>query len=445
MKPIIIKPVMKPVTVKSRDRYVGCALGAAAWLVASGAAAQAIEEIVVTATKREASVQEIPIAVSAFSGEDLAARGVQDLYGLQEVAPSISVYSANSTTNGGTIRIRGVGTTGNNPGLEAAVGTFIDGVYRSRAGLAFTDLVDVERIEVLRGPQGTLFGKNTSAGALSIITRKPQFDPEGSFSVSAGNLDAAKVQGSYSNALIDDVLAYRIAGLYHRRDGHMEDDFSSDAFDGRDRWSVKGQLLWTPADNVESRLIVDYTERSEDCCQARYVKINRETQGQSSTSRGALNNGESPGVIIDDLLQRVGRPLPDIGEKRTVGSNFDPFEDVEDWGVQNELRWQINDNVTLTSITAYREFEVSRGQDIDFSGADIAEPQYTSETFENLSQEFQVTFTAGDVDVLVGAYGYSEDIRSDGSIRLSTQGPEYLARLQTGLVDRSLARIIRES
>ena len=150
------------------------------YLFSANAEERAIEEIVVTATKRSESIQDVPIAVSAFTGEDLEARGVQDLYGLQEVAPSLAVYSSNSTSNGGTVRIRGVGTTGNNAGLEAAVGTFIDGVYRSRAGTAFNDLVDIERVEVLRGPQGTLFGKNTVAGALNILTKRPEFGTSGS-------------------------------------------------------------------------------------------------------------------------------------------------------------------------------------------------------------------------------------------------------------------------
>lgn len=172
----------------------------------------AIEEIVVTATRREQSIQDVPIAVSAFSGEDLEARGVQDLYGLQEVSPSISVYSSNSTSNGGTIRIRGVGTTGNNPGLEAAVGTFIDDVYRSRAGLAFSDFVDIDRVEVLRGPQGTLFGKNTSAGALHIITKKPEFERAGHLALSVGDFDDRQVQGSYTDGLVEDTLAFRLAG-----------------------------------------------------------------------------------------------------------------------------------------------------------------------------------------------------------------------------------------
>lgn len=409
----------------------------------ASAAEGAIEEVVVTATRREQSIQDVPIAVSAFSGDDLQARGVQDLYGLQEVSPSISVYSSNSTSNGGTIRIRGVGTTGNNPGLEAAVGTFIDDVYRSRAGLAFSDLVDIDRVEVLRGPQGTLFGKNTSAGALHIITKKPEFERAGHVALSAGNFDDWQVQGSYTDALIDDLLAFRLAGNVHQRDGYYEDEVTGDAYDSRDRWTVKGQVLWTPTANIENRFIADYTDRDEDCCPARYDFVNRTVQGQSSTSRGALSSGLPPGQVVDMLLAELGRPpipensaIPD--DEYEVGLNFEPFEKVEDWGVQNQLEWAINDTATLTSITAYREFDVERGQDIDFSGADIAEPQNTIESFENFSQEFRLTFSSGNVDFLFGAYYYTEDIVTDESIRLAEQGPRYLAAIQTGLVDMLL-------
>ncbi|MDE0177333.1 MAG: TonB-dependent receptor plug domain-containing protein, partial [Gammaproteobacteria bacterium] len=182
----------------------------------------AIETVIVTATKREESIQDVPIAVTAIAGEDLAARGVQDIYGLMEVAPSIVVYNSNSTTNGGTVRIRGVGTTGNNPGLEAAVGTFIDGIYRSRAGLAFNDLTDLDRVEILRGPQGTLFGKNTVAGAVNIITRKPEFENAFSISAGVGNLESREF-GLVANTIIsDDVLAGRLSVAYRQRDGYYE-------------------------------------------------------------------------------------------------------------------------------------------------------------------------------------------------------------------------------
>lgn len=135
----------------------------------------AIEEIVVTATKREESIQDIPIAVSAFQGEDLQNRGINDINQLQQVSPRLQINTSNSTTNGGTMRIRGVGTTGNNVGLEAAVGFFTDGICRSRSKQGLNELIDVQRIEVLRGPQGTLFGKNTSAGAVHVISNRPEY------------------------------------------------------------------------------------------------------------------------------------------------------------------------------------------------------------------------------------------------------------------------------
>ncbi len=398
------------------------------------AAAQDIEEILVTATRREESIQDVPIAVSAFAGEDLDARGVQDLYGLQEVSPSISVYSSNSTSNGGTVRIRGVGTTGNNPGLEAAVGTFIDGVYRSRAGQAFSDFVDIDRVEVLRGPQGTLFGKNTSAGALQIITKKPEFEQSSMVALSAGDFGAIKVQASATGPLADDRLAYRLSVNYHERDGYYEDNVTDDAYDSRERYSIKGQLLWQ-GDTWDNRLILDYTDRDEDCCPANFHSVNFNEQGPSATTRGILNLGEAPGVIINDLLAANGRPAErgDDDESWDVGVNFDPFELVEDKGIQNQLNWNISDNLSLTSITSYREFDVERGQDIDFTGADVLQPQYTNESFENFSQELQLQFNTERGSYLVGAYFYTEDIATDEAIRLAEDGPEYVSRYVVGL------------
>ncbi|MGI9323471.1 MAG: TonB-dependent receptor, partial [Pseudomonadales bacterium] len=392
----------------------------------------------VTATRREESIQDIPIAVSAFVGEDLISRGVQDLYGLQEVSPSVSVYSSNSTSNGGTLRIRGVGTTGNNPGLEAAVGTFIDGVYRSRAGQAFSDLIDIERVEILRGPQGTLFGKNTSAGALQILTKAPEFETSGSASFTAGDFGLLKAH-LISTGAITDKLAYRLSLQGHERDGYYEDDFNGDeAYDRRDRYTFKGQLLFAPSDNFESRLIYDYTEKKEDCCPANFEYFNDTTQGPSATTRGVLSSGHAPGAIVNDLLEAQGRPTEDANfpsDDYEVGVNFKPFEETEDWGIQNQASWQVNDRMELVSITAYREFEVSRGQDIDFSGADLLQPQYTAEKFENFSQELQLTWSTENSDWLIGAYFYTEDIASDESIRIGSQGPVYLSRYIVGLAD----------
>ena len=230
--------------------------------------AGSIEEITVTATKREANIQDVPIAISAFSGDDLQRRGIQDLEGLQQVAPSLIAYTSNSESNGGTLRIRGMGTTGNNAGLEAAVGTFIDGVYRSRSGQAFSELLDVERVEVLRGPQGTLFGKNTSAGAVHIITAKPEFDFNGHASYTIGDFNYDKGTLGITGPLVQEKLAYRLAAMFSQREGYYKDVDSSDKFSDRDRWSIKGQLLWTPTDTMDVRLIYDYADRDESCCPA---------------------------------------------------------------------------------------------------------------------------------------------------------------------------------
>lgn len=409
-----------------------------------------LEEVVVTATKREESIQDIPIAVSAFAGEDLTARGVHDLYGLQEVSPSISVYSSNSTSNGGTLRIRGVGTTGNNPGLEAAVGTFIDGVYRSRAGQAFADLVDIERVEVLRGPQGTLFGKNTSAGALQILTREPEFQQGGNASVAVGDFGTLRGHVSLTGPLTERI-AYRASLQTHQREGFYEDDNTGDAYDSRDRYTFKGQLLFNVTDNVETRFIYDYTERDEDCCPANYEYFNASSDptkplaerdgipGTSSTTRGFL--AEPAGDIVNDLLDRLDRPQVAASSPHTtgghkddwtVGVNHKPVEDVKDWGLQNQTSWQINDRMELKSITAYREYDVFRQQDIDFSGADILQPQNINEKFENFSQEFQFTWNTDRVDYLFGLYFYTEDIVSDESIRIGSQGAEFLSRYIIG-------------
>ncbi|MDE0366540.1 MAG: TonB-dependent receptor [Gammaproteobacteria bacterium] len=368
-----------------------------------------IEEMIVTATKREESIQDVPIAVSAFSGEDLSARGVHDIYGLMEVAPSIAVYSSNSTSNGGTLRIRGVGTTGNNPGLEAAVGTFIDGIYRSRAGLAFNDLIDIDRVEILRGPQGTLFGKNTVAGAVNIVTRKPEFENNASMTVGVGNLDSQEYGFVGNMVIADDVLAGRIAYSHRKRDGFYNDVDSGEAYDNRDRHNIRGQLLWTPNDRVEARLIADYTEKDESCCPAAFW-IN----GPSSPVVAILGGDIAPFEVDNDAR---------------VGVNYEPYEDVEEWGVSLDVLWEVGDSMNFRSITAYRDYEVSRGQDIDFTSADILHPQDTDETFENFSQEFQLYGENGSLSWLVGGYAYTEDMDSTEQIVLSHDGGNYIGFL----------------
>lgn len=368
-----------------------------------------IETVIVTATKREESIQDVPIAVSAIAGEDLAARGVQDIYGLMEVAPSVVVYNSNSTTNGGTLRIRGVGTTGNNPGLEAAVGTFIDGIYRSRAGLAFNDLTDLDRVEILRGPQGTLFGKNTVAGAVNIITRKPEFDSTFSISAGVGNLESREL-GLIGNAVLsDNVLAGRLSIAHRQRDGYYENIDTDAAYDNRDRRSVRAQLLWNPGPDVEVRIIVDDTDKDETCCPASFW-----ITGPTSPVVAALGGDITPF---------------EVDGPSNVGVNSEPFEVVGDSGQSIDLTWRMPQGATFRSITALRDFDVARDQDIDFTNADIAAPTDTDESFRNFSQEFQLHGENDRLAWLVGAYFYTEDLESDEIIGFASNGAIYLATI----------------
>ena len=395
-----------------------------------------VEEIVITSTKREQNIQDVPIAVSAFTGDDLIARGVDEVEELEEISPSIQMNTSNSTSNGGTIRIRGMGTTGNNPGLESAVGSFVDGVYRSRAGQTFGDLLDIERVEILRGPQGTLFGKNTSAGAVHVITKKPNLDEmEGFVSGELGNLDHKKISVSNSGPIVEGVLGYRVSATWTDRDGYFKDIHNDNKYADRDRYALRGQLLWEPSDELSARLIADYGERNESCCPAQTFYF-----GPSSnrfTGNGAQELAAELGLGRDfiDIPLAANPAAGDYPfvrqsqkrlEQREVGVNYEPFEDVVDWGVSFEVSYDF-DFATLTSITAYRDFHAEYAQDIDFTSADILRPQQGLDDISEIwSQEIRLVGTAFDkLDWLFGAYFYGEDLLSDERLEFASQGGRF--------------------
>ena len=374
------------------------------------ASERVFEEVVVTATKREESIQDVPIAISAFTDEDLDARGIQDVFTLQQVAPSLFINTSNSTTNGGTIRIRGIGTTGNNVGLEAAVGAFVDGVYRSRSGQALNDIIDVERIEVLRGPQGTLFGKNTSAGAVHIITKSPEYEPGGSVSVTAGSRGTIRTEGYYTGGL-SDTIAFRVAGKYQQRDGYYKDIDTGDEYSEIDRYTFKGQLLFEPSDKFEGRVILDYTERDESCCPATYSYLDR---GVTAAVRAV---GGTAVVSADG----------------DVGVNYPPYEDVKDFGITFHANWDLGFG-DLESVLSTRNFEVERGQDSDFSKADIYQLSDTDEEFDSTSLEVRLVGTKDNFDWLVGFIYGVEDISSAGRfLELASRGQQYFTLILPGL------------
>src|SRR5207253_6576290 len=316
-------------------------------------------DIVITATRRNEALSDVPMAVSAVTAQTLRNTGATDIRQLNQVAPSLLVSSTSSEAGAGVARIRGIGTVGDNPGLESSVGIFIDGVYRSRAGVGLTELGPLDRIEVLRGPQGTLFGRNTSAGLISIITAKPRFTPEVSGQVDVGNYNLRRVEGSITGPL-SDTIAARLDGVYVKRDGFLKDVISGRRINDRDRWMLRGQLLFQPSDNFSFRVVGDYSKRNEECCGASFLPAMDVTAaGPQPSSIAAIERGLG-GVIEDDTFARRTSITP--------GRSY--RSDVRDWGISGEAVYDFG-GAELTSITAYRYDKYIRGQDADFNNLDI--------------------------------------------------------------------------
>ena len=358
-------------------------------------------DIIVTATQRAQSLSDVPIAVSAVTAESLQNSGATDLRQLNQLSPSLLVSSTSSEAGAAVIRVRGIGTVGDNPGLESSVAVFVDGVYRSRGGTALTEMGAVDRVEVLRGPQGTLFGRNASAGLIHIITAKPKFETEGTAEVTYGNFDFWRLQGGLTGALVDDKLAYRLDGVYTRRDGFVEDVISGRKVNNRDRYLLRGQLLYTPNDDVELRLIGDFAKRNEECCASSYLPFRtsfRDAQGNVQVTNA------NP---IVDVIRGLGGVITDDTYARqtsiTPGRSY--RSDVTDWGLSGELKWNLG-FADLTSITAWRDWKVSSSQDGDFNSLDILYRDNQTRRFRTFSQELRLNGTAFDdrLDWLVGGY-----------------------------------------
>ena len=223
-----------------------------------------LEEITVTATKRESTLQEVPVAVSVTDAQTIQQAQVLDILDLQTLVPSLRVTQLQSSGNTNFV-IRGFGNGANNVGIEPSVGVFIDGVYRSRSAAAISDLTNIERVEVLRGPQSTLFGKNASAGVISVITALPDEELSGSLEAYAGNYGLVGLKGNVSMP-ISDIAGFGLSVGSNQRDGYFDNLVNGTEINERDRWNVRAQLSITPQDNVSVRVIADYDELDEICC-----------------------------------------------------------------------------------------------------------------------------------------------------------------------------------
>lgn len=357
-----------------------------AMLAPFAVSAQVIEEIVVTASKRATTLQEIPIAVSVTPAEVIEKAEIKDLADLQSVVPSLKVNTLQNSTNT-NFSIRGFGNGANNPGIEPSVGVFIDGVYRSRSASQITDLPNLERVEVLRGPQSTLFGKNASAGVISIVTREPTGEAGGQISFTAGNFNQ-KILRLRGEGSLSENVAFEISGNTNTRDGYFKNLTTGSDINNRDRQAVRGQLVWT-GDESKVRIIADYDQIDEECC-------------------GVVNLFQSP---LEQFInsQTGAQVIPNNRFALESFGNTDPVNQIDNGGISLQYDRDY-DNFSLTSITAFRTTDSFSSIDADFSSGDYIRNDITTE-IDTFTQEIRLTSTGdGDVDWMVGGYFFDEQI-----------------------------------
>ncbi|KYC32772.1 hypothetical protein A0J57_09135 [Sphingobium sp. 22B] len=385
-------------------------------------------DIIVTATRRASRLADVPVAVSAISPQTLQNSGVSDIRQLTQVAPSLLVSSNASEAGAGGARIRGVGTVGDNAGLEASVATFVDGVYRSRAGVALNEFGQIAQIEVLRGPQGTLFGRNASAGLINITTAAPESRLGGYVEGSYGNYDYYRLAAGITGPIAEGLDA-RLDAAYTKRDGFLKDVISGRRINDRDRYLLRGKLRYEPNDDLTVMLIGDYSRQNEECCSGNYrLAVDRTKQADGSyiatpSSLAAIQRsivsavpGAGNGIIIDDTFSRKVAVTPG----RTFRS------DVRDWGLSGQIDWDLG-GAKLTSITAYRYNKYIGGQDSDVNNLDIIyRPDDGSRfnRFKTFSQELRLQGSAFNdrLDWLVGGYFAHEELSVGDNI---TYGADY--------------------
>jgi iron complex outermembrane receptor protein len=362
-----------------------------------------LEEVIVTAAKRQQTLQEIPIAVSVVTAETIEQAQVLDIKDLQTLVPSLRVTQLQGSAQTNFI-IRGFGNGANNAGIEPSVGVFIDGVYRSRVGSALADLPKLERIEVLRGPQSTLFGKNASAGVISVTTAKPDLTGfSGSVGATVGNYSQSIVRGDVSGPLSDN-LGFSLSGSVNERDGYFDNLTLGTDSNELDRWNFRGQLLWTPSDRMEVRLITDAEEIDEVCC-------------------GVANLVDGP---TGGVVRLLGGDLVS-NDPFAYGNylDFDPRNEIETQGTSLHIDYDFS-NVTLTSITAFRTLDQFQSGDVDYTSARLILPEagdFRNTEIETFTQEIRLASNGdGPLQWVAGAFYFNEEVVQDETFGL---GPDF--------------------
>jgi len=387
-----------------------CCLLSVIFLSPAFAQENALEEIVVMATKREQTLQEVPLAVSVVDSRTIVQAQINDMVDLQGMVPSLRVTQLQTTGNTNFV-IRGFGNGANNPGIEPSVGVFVDGVYRSRSASALSDLPNLERIEVLRGPQSTLFGKNASAGVINVVTAAPNMDEfSGNASITYGNYNLLILKGDISGP-ISDTVGFSLSVSSNDRDGYFKNLQTGSELNERDRWGVRGQLLILPTDDISLRLIADYDKIDEACC-------------------GVANlfNGPTGGAV----LAVGGNLVPNDGFAYKNYYDFDPTNEIENQGVSLQADFNFDNDMLLTSITSYRELSRKDNSDVDFTSARLVGLNSGETAIDTFTQELRISQSLDAVDWMVGGFYFDEEVSYNNAISYDVAMNPYANILSMG-------------
>jgi iron complex outermembrane receptor protein len=353
-----------------------------------------LEEVIVTAQKRAQSLQDVPIAITAVSQEVMQDQNIFNVLDLQKAVPSLTIVQGYNRANGVPVVIRGMGTLGAQPAFEGSVGVYVDGMYRARPGMVLSNMLDIGQVEILRGPQGTLFGKNTTAGAITMTSNAPEEEFGYGGEVTLGDYERQRFVGHVTGPLGDTVQG-RLAVLSDDRDGYTNALYEHDDYDNLNQWSMKGSLAWQATDKLDVNLIADYSDSNEICCFGNPIGYNRD-----------VSLIRDPAVGLNDYYLQTSqanfnttRDLLDLDpDDRETQLNSQPSNDNTEKGLVINVDWDL-DFAELRSISGYRDWKYNSKGDFDFGPTDIGalEEDYT---VENYSQEFNLTGTFAELGVV---------------------------------------------
>ncbi|MBB4631670.1 TonB-dependent receptor, partial [Sphingosinicella soli] len=356
--------------------------------------------IIVTARRRAETSQEIPLAISVVGGEQIDNTGAFNVGRLQQLTPTLQFYSSNPRNT--AVNIRGIGVPFGltSDGFEQGVGIYIDDVYYSRVASTTLDFLDVAQIEVLRGPQGTLYGKNTTAGAINISTNQPTFDFEGKAEVSIGNLNFKQAKAVISGPL-SETLAARVALSSTSRRGTIYNVTSDKWVQSQDNIGLRGQLLWEPSDTLSFNLTGDYNKQDAECCGSVFVGTGA-TQRPLNRQFAALAAAQNYAPVSTNPFDR----LTDLDSNLNAGNVIG--------GVALRATWDVGPG-TLTSVTAWRMWDWKPENDRDFTGLPIVTLSQNPSQQDQYTQEFRYNYSSRALDFVVGLFGFKQRIDTQGS------------------------------